>query len=202
MRDAVLLQPVGDDEQLFAEALQEVKGQPTLQAETLGQRIGPGFDVDAGHGHKQGNMPADLGLLIEFDDVGMAQPVQNLAFFDQACVQTGLQGDFEYPFLAVAFDQQGDTSRAFAQALFDDESTGKPVIDAGVDRIDDRLRNWCRELIFDAFEQSVTTIQRCDIIGLDTSGVGRNSIARLPLPIVSCRLAFVRETSEGGSDSV
>jgi hypothetical protein len=187
MRDAVLLQPVGDDEQLFAEALQEVKGQPTLQAETLGQRIGPGFDVDAGHGHKQGNMPADLGLLIEFDDVGMAQPVQNLAFFDQACVQTGLQGD---------------TSRAFAQALFDDESTGKPVIDAGVDRIDDRLWNWCRELIFDAFEQSVTTIQRCDIIGLDTSGVGRNSIARLPLPIVSCRLAFVRETSEGTPASV
>jgi hypothetical protein len=30
MGDAVLLQPVGHDEQLFAEALQEIEGEPTL----------------------------------------------------------------------------------------------------------------------------------------------------------------------------
>jgi hypothetical protein len=52
MGDAVLLQPVGHDEQLFAEALQEIEGEPTLQTEMLGQCIGPGFDVDASHRHE------------------------------------------------------------------------------------------------------------------------------------------------------
>jgi hypothetical protein len=153
MRDAVLLEPVGDDEQLFAEALQEIEGEPPFQTETLGQRIGSGFDIDASQRHERGDMPADLGLVIELDDVGVVQSTQDLTFFDQACIQTGFQCNFEHTFLAVPFDQQGYTSRSFAQALLDDESAREAIIDTGVDRIDERFRSGCRKFIFDAFEQ-------------------------------------------------
>jgi hypothetical protein len=153
--DPLLPQPVGDDEQLFAKALQEVEGESAFQAEVLGQRIGPGLDIDASYCHEQGGVTADVGLLIEFDDVGMAQRAEHLAFFDQACVQTGLQSDFEHPFLSIAFDQQGYTGRAFAQALLDGEASRETVIDAGVDRIDEGFRRWYGELIFNAFKQII-----------------------------------------------
>jgi hypothetical protein len=36
-------------------------------------------------------MPVDLGLLKELDDVGVAEAMQDLTCFDQACVQIGFQ---------------------------------------------------------------------------------------------------------------
>ena len=137
MRDAFLLQPLHDAQQLPPEAFQKVEREPAFLADAVREGVGAGLVLGAGHRDEQRCVAGQLHVAMERDDVRMTQQSEHLALAPDASVERGFEGDLEHTIAVLVAHLEGDGGGAPAEASFHAEAMLQPVARIGVERMND-----------------------------------------------------------------
>ena len=137
MRDAFLLQPLHDAQQLPPEAFQKVEREPAFLADAVREGVGAGLVLGAGHRDEQRCVAGQLHVAMERDDVRMTQQSEHLALAPDASVERGFEGDLEHTIAVLVAHLEGDGGGTPAEASFHAEAMLQPVARIGVERMND-----------------------------------------------------------------
>ena len=149
--DALLLQPVDGGQQVFAEALEQLQVQAALVAQPVGER------AVARAGHQQprpfaARAVAERELVVQLDDVLVAQPAQHVRLGAQAVVVVGRQRHLEHVLAPVALDEQGQRRAPLAEPPLHDEAVAELVAGAGLDWVGPGTLVGTGQLFLDPFQ--------------------------------------------------
>ena len=151
VRNALLLEPVDGGQQVFPEPLQQLQVQAALVAQAVGER---GL---AGAGHQQPRPLAaravvERQLVVQLDDVLMAQAAQHVRLGAQAVVVVGRQRHLQHVLAPVALDEEGERRAPLAEPPHHDQPVAELVAGAGLDWVGPGALVGPGQLFFDVFQ--------------------------------------------------